>query len=445
METLFINFIRRDNLSKFINSTVVGIDISKDFHYYCIMGPKGDFYKTPTRINNNLEGYNSLIREIEKAKKRFNTDIPIFMESTSKYHETLLHFLIKNKQEAYLLNPLVTNSNKNINIRKAKNDKLDSKSIAKLAKYEDIKYTSYFDYNMANLKTLVRLYYSTVDECSKYKIKLDAYLQVFFPNYSKIFNDTCCKTSLEILRKYTTPQAIIDEDKEVIIDLLKNFSMKGSNWAEKKYAVLLAVAKEAIIIGIQSAGTESAVSYTVENIDRINSQLDSMKKEIEYTVNSEDFSPIIRESIDLIDSIPGFDFLSSVALISEIGDYSRFTKPKQLVAYLGIDPGVKQSGNYSSKSNRMSKRGSAFARRSLYAAALTSIRKKNNGEFYNHVLFKYYTENLKNKPKKVRLGAIMHKLVNYIYSILRDRKEFQIRDPRIHQQMFLQNIEKLAS
>lgn len=135
-------------------------------------------------------------------------------------------------------------------------------------------------------------------------------------------------------------------------------------------------------------------------------------------------------------------FFSAVTILAEIGDYRRFKKPKQLIAFLGLDPGVNESGKFKGDKNSMSKRGSKTARRALYSAALVSIRKKRNGEYFNPVLFTYFHENLVNKKTKIALGAIMHKLVNYIFSVLRDQKNYELRSPKLHNQMFLNNKSK---
>lgn len=59
----------------------------------------------------------------------------IFMESTGVYHLSLFHFLNKNFDNTFVINPLVTKCNKNVDIRKVKNDKKDALSIAILSAY----------------------------------------------------------------------------------------------------------------------------------------------------------------------------------------------------------------------------------------------------------------------------------------------------------------------
>ncbi len=44
-------------------------------------------------------------------------------------------------------------------------------------------------------------------------------------------------------------------------------------------------------------------------------------------------------------------------ILAEIGDINRFKSSSALVAFAGIDPTVRQSGEFSSTHNHMSKRG----------------------------------------------------------------------------------------
>ncbi|MGL5820312.1 MAG: transposase, partial [Sarcina sp.] len=131
--------------------------------------------------------------------------------------------------------------------------------------------------------------------------------------------------------------------------------------------------------------------------------------------------------------------LTAITIIAEIGDIKGFIKPKHLVAFFGIDPTVNESGKFKGNQNKMSKRGTRIGRRALYAVALASIRKTRKGIPVNKVLLDYYQNNLNGKKAKVSLVAIMHKLLNYIFAILRNQKPFELRDPRVHEKMYLQN------
>lgn len=68
----------------------------------------------------------------------------------------------------------------------------------------------------------------------------------------------------------------------------------------------------------------------------------------------------------------------------------------------------------------------------MYAVALASIRNSRKGNPINKVLLDYYQTNLKGKKAKVALVAIMHKIINYIFAILRNQTPFEQRDHKIH-------------
>lgn len=65
--------------------------------------------------------------------------------------------------------------------------------------------------------------------------------------------------------------------------------------------------------------------------------------------------------------------------MDEIGDFSAFYSPKQLFAYFGLDPAVKQSSKFEGTKINMSKRGSRIARHVLHTMDLISISKNRNG------------------------------------------------------------------
>ena len=127
--------------------------------------------------------------------------------------------------------------------------------------------------------------------------------------------------------------------------------------------------------------------------------------------------------------------VSASAILAEIGDFSAFSKPGKLVAYFGIDPSVMQSGEFTGTRNKMSKRGSRLLRRVLFTIALANIRTKRDKTACNPVLLEFYQRKCQSKPKKVALGAVMHKLVCIIFAVLRDRKPYQLRSPQEHAQM----------
>lgn len=433
-------------MSKFFNSPVIGIDVSADFSYAAILTPIGDIYKKPFKIKHDLNGFNHLVNEIKKVEEEFNMKTAIFMESTGVYHLSLFHYLNKYFDNTFVINPLITKSNKNGDIRKVKNDKKDSLTIATIGKFQNIKLSQQLSLDIFLLKNLVREYYKLTDTCSTFKKKLSADLRVIFPGYNTIFSNSTSKSSIELLSQYPTPQSILEAPKEDIIKIFLNNSKKGISWSENIYSKLINVANEAKIIGLPLDGLAVKIASSITLIKTIQSEIDTLLEQINTFIQSETFPKSIRNNIELIDSIPGIGQLTAITLIAEIGDIDGFIKPKHLVAFFGIDSSVNESGKFKGDDNKISKRGTRIGRRALYTVALASIRNNRNGVPINKVLLDYYQINLKGKKSKIALVAIMHKIINYIFAVLRNQTPFEQRDPKIHKQMFLENnsLKKVA-
>lgn len=73
-------------------------------------------------------------------------------------------------------------------------------------------------------------------------------------------------------------------------------------------------------------------------------------------------------------SVPGIGPYIAASLIAEIQDICRFPTAKSLVAFAGLDPKIAQSGHTLNSTGRLTKRGSAHLRRSLFIAANVARR-----------------------------------------------------------------------
>ncbi|MGH2824792.1 MAG: IS110 family transposase [Thermoleophilaceae bacterium] len=72
-------------------------------------------------------------------------------------------------------------------------------------------------------------------------------------------------------------------------------------------------------------------------------------------------------------TVPGVNVICAATFLAAIGDVRRFRSSRQLVAYLGLDPKVRQSGSEPARGGRISKRGSASARWALVEAAWSVV------------------------------------------------------------------------
>ncbi len=105
-------------------------------------------------------------------------------------------------------------------------------------------------------------------------------------------------------------------------------------------------------------------------------------------------------------------------IISEIGDISRFSEPAKLVAFAGIDPTVKQSGQFTGTKNHMSKRGSPYLRRVIWLASTTDA-------FHDPVMSEFYQKkHAEGKPHRTAIGAVCRKMLYVIYALMKSGQTY---------------------
>jgi transposase len=64
-------------------------------------------------------------------------------------------------------------------------------------------------------------------------------------------------------------------------------------------------------------------------------------------------------------TVPGVNVQTAATFMASVGDIRRFSSPRKLVSYLGLDPRVRQSGNTPARHGRISKAGASEARHML--------------------------------------------------------------------------------
>lgn len=101
----------------------------------------------------------------------------------------------------------------------------------------------------------------------------------------------------------------------------------------------------------------------IEQIKYIKFQVKDTETEIKH---------IMKMLASPIMTIPGIGKTLGAVILGEIGDITKFSNPKKLVAFAGIDATVKQSGEFEGTQNRMSKRGSPYLHRALFQVALVA-------------------------------------------------------------------------
>ena len=410
----------------------VGIDVGADFSWMSIALPNQQFVGKPYKIlHNSMDSLTAAVSKIKEAEELYSLESRIFLESTGIYHYPLFCYLRDKGFNCSVINPIITKNSTNINIRKVHNDRFDSKKAALVGLKPDLKVSLMPSDLALNCRNLCREYYDLMDNRSAYVNKLQGELRMAFPQYLGIFSKVTVNTSLALLEAYASPAAFIEADRQEIIDAIQSTARFGLTYAINKYNAIIQAANEANEFGYTIDSNIRRIRLYIGFIRKYDEEIKGILNAMHELVDANEGTDFVRQ-IHLIETFKGAGFLSAASLMGEIGDFSAFSKPKQLFAYFGLDPAVKQSGKFEGTKTQMSKRGSAIARRVVHMLALQSIGTSRTGDAKNPVLRDYYLKKCESKPKLVAMGAVSHKVCNIIFAMLRDNKPFEVITPQEH-------------
>ena len=385
---------------------IVGIDIGKNHHEASIVSPEGKQIGRSLRFATTHKGADSLMSFI--FKNIGNSPCVFGMEATGHYWYPIYSFLKAKGYTICVINPIQSDSLRKMYIRQTKNDSIDSFLIAEVIRFGQFGTTSMADENILAMRQLCRYRDSVISSRTEIKLRIGTIMEQIFPEYEKQFSSLWVSTSMGILEKYLTPENIENAPIDELFEIIKD---KSHNRLTKAKAISIKEAA-ADTFGIKIA--QDAFSFQLKQlIDRMNfldKQIEAL--DIEIMKYYEQFDCYLH-------TIPGIGIIGAATILAEIGDISRFKNSSALVAFAGIDPTVRQSGEFNSTHNHMSKRGSPYLRHAIFLAATTC-------SFHNSPLNAYYKKKRdQGKHHLTATGAVARKLTTVIYAVLRDGKPYE--------------------
>lgn len=335
-------------------------------------------------------------------------DFEIGMEATGHYWLSVYSFLFEKKFLLHVINPIQTDGwRRGTEIRKRKNDIIDSVLIADLIRYGQFVETRLADEDLFSLRSLTRFRTCLVESISDLKRKVVCVLDQVFPEYQSIFSDIFGKTSKEILLQFSSPIDFESVSSQTLARLLAKLSRKqvGSAKAEQLKAAASC-----------SFGVTFAKSSFTFQLRALLEQIAFIEKQVKETET--EIAGIMEKLESPITTITGIGNVTGAAIISEIGDISKFDSPRKLVAFAGLDATVTQSGEFEAAHNVMSKRGSPYLRKAIFQAALVAA-------FKDPVLSAYYQKKrAEGKHHLTCIGAVARKMCNIIYAVVKNNQPY---------------------
>ena len=383
----------------------VGIDIAKNTHWASAMNSDGEILLEPFSFQNNNEGFQKFISKLSSFDKQ---KMLIGLESTAHYGENIISYLFNLDYKIGIINPIQTSNLRKSNIRKTKNDKVDTFIIIKSLTLNNYNLVTTRDINNIKLKGLSRSRHNLIVMRSRSKIQLASFIDQLFPELNKFFKGNLhLNVSYQLLKEYSSPKDISSLHLTKLSNILHDNSHGRYN---KQDAIRLReLAKNSV--GIDNPTLSLQIKQAILQIELYTEQIEEVEK-------------LSKQILDEMDSklltIHGISYNQATVIHGFIGDINRFNKSCQLLAYAGLDPSIYQSGNFEARSTRMSKRGNSLLRYNLVYAA-------HNLVLHNRTFKEYYDlKRSQGKTHYCALGHCAHKLVRVIFKMLKSNVDFNL-------------------
>lgn len=354
--------------------TAVGIDVSKGKSMVAVRRPGGEVVLMPFLVQHNASDLKALVFTL----KKLGGDIRVVMEHTGMYWRPIAHVLKEAGFFVSIVNAILIHNFTDNSIRKVKTDKADALKIANYALTYWVELLDYSveDQNRQMLKMQTRLYERNQGISVTLKNGLISLLDQTFPGANNLFASSARTTRghykwVDFVRKYWHRDCVANLS-------LHAFAESYRNWCKKEHYIFYMTDVEKIHAAAKNAvatfpKNDSTKLLITQSVDCLNAVYDSLQLLREELVRLAAMLP----EYDIVMSMFGVGPVTGPMLMAEIGDVSRFTSKRALVAYAGLDAPPYQSGAFEAKSRRVSKRGSPHLRRTLFQVTSVLLQHSN--------------------------------------------------------------------
>ena len=376
-----------------------GIDIAKKVHWMCVTDGEGRLIMEPRPYGNDSEGLSRMVADLDL----YGGDVAVGMESTGCYWRSCYKVLAEGGYPVSVINPVKTCAErKQGNLGRAKTDRVDCLVVADTLRKQGVPPTPSPDADAAQLRDLCRFRRTVSESLSRAKIQVVALLDQVWPEYSRLFSNTFCGASLAVLRRFAVGDMGADG---LASDLL---SASRNRYGAAKAVEVLDSLRETCGVPATDA-LRLQLRLLLDRLDFCAAQLEEVDAEADALLDA--VAPTLP-------TVPGIGRATAAQIAAEVGDVTRFRDAKALVAYAGLDPTRRQSGGFDPDRNRISKRGSAHLRRSLYIAAQASLRADCEfREFYDRLRGRGYSH-------RYAVCAVARKMLCVCWALMRSGEEY---------------------
>jgi transposase len=257
------------------------------------------------------------------------------------------------------------------------------------------------------LRELVRLRERLLQDLGDRVRQLHRLVDLGFPEFTRYVRTLESELASAILRDYPTAAAF----RGLSVRRLAAVRYDGRHQVGLDLARALIEAAPRSVGQHHSAAYRVQIRYACDDLDLLRRRLRELDRDIETTLRE-------HEVGRLLTTIDGIGPTTAARVIAAVGDPARFHNAGKLAAYVGVIPGLQQSGKRRPNRAGLTPIGNASLRAALWMPTLSAVRA--NPWLRSH----YQRLRARGKLPKVALVACMRKLLLAIYSVAKHRQPF---------------------
>jgi transposase len=178
----------------------------------------------------------------------------------------------------------------------------------------------------------------------------------------------------------------------------------GQGW-NKRYRGWLEVLSRSAHAGL---GTRTALASLLRQLESIETEVERLDEAMRQLANTERWKPVV----DALLEETGVGLQTALKYATDIGDFSRFRRGRQVGAFYGLTPTSNESGEHSDRKGHISREGSPATRRVLCQSTWARIRHdERERDVYRRIVAK------NPKKKKIALVAGMRRLAVKLWHV----------------------------
>ena len=393
-----------------MSMNAAGIDISSRKSTVAVLRPFGEVVEVPFDVQHNAEALTALAEQL----KSIDGETRVVMEHTGRYYESVAKTLHEAGLFVSAVNPLLIKEYGNNSLRRVKTDKADAMKIARYALDNWVELRDYtpMDTIRYDLKTLNRQFQLASKQKTATANNLIALQEQSFPGIRKLFDSPVRSDGTQKWVDFTHDFYHVDCVRS---GSQNTFTERYRKWCKRnhynfnagKAAEIYALAKSAVVLVQKTPLTKTLLQEAANQLTAISRSVETYRSEMNKLASQLPEYPVIMEMYGVGESL-------GPQLMAEIGDVRRFERKQSLVAFAGIDPMPNQSGEKNVRSNKSSKRGSPYLRKTLFNIMGIYLKCSPQDEPVYQFLDRKRAEG---KPYYVYMTAAGNKFLNYFATL----------------------------